>query len=470
MSRFQPPMPKPMPPGRSLARKVREGLRSALGVFQAGAFTTGGVGRHSVRVLPRLKRQWHYTVREPDLIKEILVDRAAAFPKSVLMDDMLRSLIGSSIFIANGETWRWRRAVVDQALQQARVGTVFARMRDAADATLARIERAAGEGPVAIDAEMTHFAADVIFRTLFSEPVADGDAPRIIAAFDRFQAVAYAHGMLRLARLPVWLLPGHFRKLQAARDLRAVLKAPLDRRLAALREGRPANDDDIAAVLIGAADPRTGRRFSDADLLDEIAMLFLAGHETSASALAWTLYLAASCPHIQERMYAEAHGILGERAPEFGDIKKLSFIRDVFREALRLYPPVAAIARDATCPEQMGDRDIAPGSILYVSPWVMHRQDRFWDDPNAFDPDRFETEGGRQATRQAYLPFSMGPRVCPGAAFALQEATLALAMLVLRFRFDCPPGHTPEPIARLTLRSANGLPLVVRRRRTGDHA
>lgn len=456
-----PPMPDPMPPGPSLFRRAREGLRSSLALFQAGAFLMGGVGRHRIPRLPWLRPANMYTVREPELIHEVLITRARDFPKSRLMRSMLGDLIGDSIFVANGETWRWRRAIVGPALEQARVKDVFERMLAAAKACLARIEAGPQGQPLAIDGEMTHFAADVIFRTLFSEPIPPTEASRIIDAFETFQGHAYSQGMLRQTGLSLKLMPGARAKRRAALEIREALAAPLHRRLSAIASGADHATNDIAASLIAGADPSSGRRFSDEDLLDEVAMLFLAGHETSASSLAWTLYLLAIAPDIQERARSEAMTVFGRRDPEFGDVRRLTLIRNIFRESLRLYPPVAIISRDSVQPEHMADRDISPGAVVCVTPWIMHRQSRFWANPHAFDPDRFDTDMGRSALHQAYLPFSQGPRVCPGAAFALQEACLILGMLLRSFRFDPVPSQTPQPAARLTLRSANGVRLLV---------
>ncbi len=463
----KPPKPGPMPPNPSLWMRLSRGLKSSLALVQEAAFGLGGVGRHVIPQAPSGRKTWLYTVREPELIREVLVGRAGAFPKSRLMRSMLSDLIGESVFVANGETWRWRRAIVDQALAQARVRDVLDQMRAAADALLARIEAQlgqAGEAVVRVDIEATHFAADVIFRTLFSEPIADADAARIVRAFERYQGVAYAHGMLRLARIPVDLFPGAIRRRGSARAIRAVLQTPLRRRLDALAAGREAPSTDILASLIACRDPETGRGFGPEELLDEVAMLFLAGHETSASALGWALYLLAISPAAQGQVHAEALAVLGERRAAFADMKALAFTRNVFREALRLYPPVAQISRDATGRERMCDREVDPGAVVFCPAWILHRQSRFWPDPDGFDPDRFETEAGREAARQAYFPFSMGPRVCPGAAFALQEATLALAMLARRFAFSPVEGRAPEPVGRLTLRSGNGVALVMRRR------
>jgi cytochrome P450 len=441
-----PAKPPLMPPNPSLLKRLTYGLRSSLSLIQAGAFASGGAGRHVVPQIPDGKRSLLYTVREPALIREILVERPEDFPKSRLMRHMLGDLIGASVFVENGESWRWRRAIVSQALAQARVRDVLELMRDATDALIDRLETGIGdqrEAVLRVDTEITHFAADVIFRTLFSEPIGGADAKRIIRAFERYQRVAYAHGMLRLARIPVNLLPSALRRRRAASEIRAVLAKPLRRRLAAIAAGAPTPDNDILAGLIAYSDPETGRRFGEAELLNEAAMLFLAGHETSASALGWSLYLLSITPQVQADTHEEAVRVLGERAPEFGDMKALNLARNVFREALRLYPPVAQIARDTERPEAICEHAASPGEVVFAPAWVMHRQPRFWRDPDSFDPDRFDTEEGRAASRDAYFPFSMGPRICPGAAFALQEATQALGMLARRFVFEPAPGREP---------------------------
>ena len=270
--------------------------------------------------------------------------------------------------------------------------------------------------------------------------------------------------MLSLARLPLWLMPGRRKARRLALRVRAALAVLLDKRIAALAAGEPVPQDDILATLIESVDPDTGKPVSREELLNQIAMLFLAGHETSAAALAWSLYLIAQCPEIQGRLQAEAKSVLADNQPQYGDIRQLSLTRDVFREALRLYPPVAIIARDARCPEQMRNREIAEGSVMFVQTWLLQRNREIWPDADAFDPDRWGCPYAKEAQRQAYLPFSLGPRVCVGAAFAMMEATLVLAMLARRYRFEpLANAADPEPTARLTLRSANGIQLSVKR-------
>ena len=467
---FVPPRPASRPEKKAFVADKLALLRSGLGAFREGSYGTR-TGRHRVPTLPLLRKRSLYTVRDPDLVREVLDCQAEAYPKSGLMDAMLRALTGYSIFVSNGEVWGRQRRLIDPALEQARVRDVFARMKEAAEVCLARLEDRADTGePVAVDEEMTRFAADVIFRTIFSEPITEQAAERIIAAFEVFQGIAYAHGMLGLARLSPRLMPGYGRARRAARIIRRAIHEPLRRRLDRMAAGEPVPQRDILAALVEGVDPVTGTRFDEGELLDQIAMLFLAGHETSASGLAWTLYLMAECPHVQDQMHAEVLSVLGGAEPDFGHMKRLGFVRDVFKEALRLYPPVAVLARDCPAGGMVGDRQLEPGAVVFVSPWLCHRQPERWANPHAFDPERFSTPQGKAASAGGFFPFSMGPRVCPGATFAYQEAVLVLGLISRRLRFETVPGQTPRPLARLTLRSANGVKLTVWRREAAGPA
>jgi cytochrome P450 len=220
----------------------------------------------------------------------------------------------------------------------------------------------------------------------------------------------------------------------------------------------------MLAAFIDAEDPETGKRFNDRELVDQVGIMFLAGHETSASALAWALYLIAQVPDVQRRLQAEADAVFADGPLEFAKMRQLPFTRDVFRETLRLYPPVAFVPRDASEAEEMRGKQILPGSILFVSPWLMHRHTEHWEDPDVFDPDRFARQETRASEQKAYLPFSKGPRVCLGAAFALQEAVIVLATIMRDWTLHPVQDHTPIPIARLTLRSENGIILNMERR------
>jgi cytochrome P450 len=193
--------------------------------------------------------------------------------------------------------------------------------------------------------------------------------------------------------------------------------------------------------------------------------MFLAGHETSASALSWALYLIAQDKDVQDRMFAEtelAFGQEGGFAPR--NFKYLKLTRDVFRETLRLYPPVSFVPRDITIPETIRDKKLKKGAAIFVSLWLLHRHREIWNNPDTFDPDRFSREDEKDAIRSAYMPFSQGPRVCLGASFALQEAAIILSMITRNYEILPVESHVPKPVARLTLRSENGIRLRLRKR------
>jgi cytochrome P450 len=207
------------------------------------------------------------------------------------------------------------------------------------------------------------------------------------------------------------------------------------------------------------ADPVTGQTFSTDEMVDQVAIFFLAGHETSASALSWALYLLATHPDVQDKVAAEVATL--SDPPGMSDLSRLRFTRDVFRETLRLYPPVPMMVRENTKPEDLRGRAVRPGAQIVISPWHLHRHDRIWDNPDGFDPDRWTREETKVSQRDGYLPFSAGPRVCPGAGFAMVEGVLVLAALLRDWQFHPVEGRVPVPVAHLTVRSKAGIWLNV---------
>ena len=464
MSHFVPPYPKPMPKrGRLLQILLRPWKFLKSRSCAISSLSDRAYGMHMGEV--RKPNGTLYIVNQPDLIKRVLVDDAAHFPKSEMMSNMLELLLGDSIFVSNGEVWERQRRMMDPAFAGARVKVVFELMMQAADALFARMEKLATGEPVEIDVEMTHVTADIIFRTIFSVPL-EGEAARVIyAAFVRFQEAAFAHGMSRNIGLPNWVsMFGYRGARQAAKEIRDVLDPIVRRRYESFHAGEAQTHSDILQSLVSIKDPVTGTYFDLRELCEQVAMLFLAGHETSASALSWSLYLLSMDQGAQQRVHDEAVSVLGSRPPQFSDLRKLDFTRNVFFEALRLYPPVAFLPRVAerACP--MRDKQVAKGSIISVSPWLIQRHRLYWKEPDAFDPDRFDNPETTEAQRHCYMPFSKGPRVCLGAAFAQQEGAIIISGLVRRFKFEAIPGFVPKPIGRLTVRSENGIRLRVSRR------
>ena len=400
-----------------------------------------------------------YLMNQPDLVKTVLKTRPDDFPKSDRIGEGLRPLLGNSVFLTNGETWKRQRRIIDPAFEGGRLRETFPAMWDAAEAAAVRFGDLDGQ-VVEIEAETSHAAADVIFRTLFSIPI-DHHLARDV--FDEFKTYQRSQPILNIAAfipLPRWL-PRLFRRdtRSSADKIRRLITTLTESRMAQITSGTA--PPDLATKIMTTVDPVDGDTFTTQEMVDQVAIFFLAGHETSASALGWALYLMATHPDWQARLAQEAQQI---DACDFSVMSKLRLSRDVFREALRLYPPVPMMVRETTCPEQFRKRDIKVGSQLVISPWHLHRHERLWDNPDGFDPDRWHTENGQKCSREAYLPFSAGARVCPGAGFAMVEGPLILSRLLRDFRVEPVDARVPVPVAHLTVRSKDGIWLRIVRR------
>lgn len=391
-----------------------------------------------------------FLVNQPDLVKRVLKDRPDDFPKSPVIHDTLKHLLGDSVFVTNGEQWKRQRRIIDPAFEGGRLHEAFPAMRAAGLATLARLGQG---GEVEMEFETSHLTADVIFRTLFSMPIENETATRVFQAFRDYQRTQPLWNVAGLLQLPRWVPRFRNRRSKVAADeIRGLLEGLVKTRQAEIANSTAPND--LATKIMTKSDPETGHTFSAREMVDQVAIFFLAGHETSASALSWALYLLAFDPSAQGRLSDEVAGLDMENI-QFKDLSKLRFTRAVFRETLRLYPPVPMMVRSATQEENMRDRKVAKGSMIILSPWHLHRHERLWDRPDEFDPDRWETENGKQCGREAYIPFSAGPRVCTGAGFGMAEGVLLLAMLVQRFQFEIV--RAPTPVAYLTVRAKDGI-------------
>ena len=399
-----------------------------------------------------------YMCNDPELVDLVLKKRAPDFPKSERIRVGLKPLLGESIFISNGELWAHQRRIIDPAFEGGRLRTVFPAMWDSGVAAVGRLQPLANGQPVEIEAQTSHVAMDVIFRTLFSVPIEHEIAN---AAFETFRAHQAAQPIANIAAvlpMPKWFPRFHSRKTrETARTIRDLIGQVTDLRARAIADGTA--PDDLATKIMTTPDPETGKRFETDEMIDQVAIFFLAGHETSAAALAWALYLLALYPDWQDTLAREAQVAFEPEKIYFSTLSKLRHSRSVFREAMRLYPPVPMYVREAACSERFRGRDVRRGSQVILSPWHLHRHERLWDRPDEFDPGRFDTPNGKECLRSAYIPFSAGPRVCPGSAFAMAEGPLLLSMLVRAFRFEIVQGDVPVPVAHLTVRSGNGIRL-----------
>ena len=399
-------------------------------------------------------------VNQPDLVKTVLNESLTKFPKSTRIRDGLASLLGNSLFLSSGEDWKHQRRIVDPAFEGGRLREVFPKMWDSAVAAVERLEGQIDQGPVEVESMTSHVAADVIFRTLFSIPITDETAAGVFDEFKDYQRSMPFANMSTLFPRIKWMPDfSSKRGKEAAKVIRGLIRKLTSERRIAIEAGTA--PDDLATKIMTTPDPQTGKCFDTEEMVDQVAIFFLAGHETSASALAWSLYMLAQYPEWQDKVAAEACDVIDPEVPYFSAAGKLRISRDVFRETMRLYPPVPATVREAACPVTFRNRDIKKGSQIILSAWHLHRHNKIWDRPDEFDPTRFHTKEGKQCMRDAYIPFSAGPRVCPGSGFAMLEGPLILSMLVRSYRFNLVKERPAIPIAHLTLRSKDGIWLTV---------
>ena len=437
---YAPPRPKPLPALLGLLRAGLRGDGNLLGLLPAAAY------RMEIGPLGWSRRQT-VVVNRPDLVRHVLLDPEEIFPKSDLMVMALEPLIGDSIFVSSGATWRRQRGMIDPALTMMRVNRAFPAMEAGCEAAEETLARHARDGTrFSLDLMMSHLTADIICRTVFSTSLETRAAHDVFDAFTVFERSVAQVEIRRLIFDKAWTkVPQQAAVLEGCRLIRGHLGELLDSHLAA-----GASFDDIASNVIAAHDVE-GKAFTREELIDQLGVLFLAGHETSASALTWVFFLLATQPEMVARLRAEVGEVAGDEV-SFEATKRLVFVRNIFRETLRLYPPITFLPRIAEQATRLGDTAIRRGALIMIAPWVLHRHRKYWRDPEAFDPDRFLAYRESEMTPGAYIPFGIGPRICAGAAFATVEAVLLVARLFRRFDFQVEAPESVQPAARLTTR------------------
>ena len=397
----------------------------------------------------RTGKRWHM-VMDPGALRRILLERLDDYPKSLVTKNLLRPAIGESLFIAEGAHWRWQRRAAAPVFSHRNVMNLAPIMTGAATRAAGRI---AAAGPRAVNMldEMVTTTFDVISDVTFSgEGGFDRDG--VHRAIDAYIADAGRISLFDILGLPDWVpRPSRMVSGQGLRDMKAVADRTIDARRREGTEGVP----DLLDLLLAGEDPETRRRMNTAELRDNLLTFIVAGHETTALTLAWSLYLCAFDPTVQARARAEAHSVLGSRAATGEDVAHLPLIRNIIDEALRLYPPAAMVSRTARAHDTLCGREVRPGDTVILPIYALHRSQLLWDNPDSFDPDRWDRDA--RPDRYAYLPFGDGPRICIGASFALQEAVIILATLLARFRFSPVAGRAPEPVMILTLRPEGGV-------------
>jgi cytochrome P450 len=394
-----------------------------------------------------------YLAAHPDDIKHVVQDNHDNYTKNNIDYRLLKGGLGEGLLTSDGAYWLSQRRLIQPVFRRERIvefGTLMAQVaiRLADDWE----PRARSGEPFDVAAEMTRVTLAIVARALFSVDVAEHAS--IIS--ESLTAMNEAMAQAGLSALLPFLPTRTNRRIRAA-------KRALDEviwKIIAQRRGSAAEVDDMLSLLLAASDPKSGKPLSDTQVRDEVATFLLAGHETTANALAWTWYLLGQNPDAEDKLHAELAEVLGGRAPCVEDLPRLRYTAMVIDESMRLYPPAWAFSRSNINDDELGGYGIRRGSLIYISQYVTHRHPAFWEEPDRFDPERFTPDRIATRPKYAYFPFGGGPRACIGSQFALIEAALILATLAQRYRLRLVPNHPVELQPLVTLRPRYGVKVV----------
>ena len=406
-------------------------------------------------------------VSDPTAIRHVMVDNAANYRKDELQRRVLQASDegGNSLLTAEGDDWRQQRRALAALFTPRAVAEFLPAMRQSARWILDRWAPLRPGRRVDVAAEMSQLTLDVLTRTIFPSGLGRDPVDFARAMADYFDVIGRVHP-LDVLGAPKWIprvgrpqirrSQGFFEA--AVEDLVSSRRAWL-----ATHEGAAETTGlDLLTRLLIARDPQTGAGLGEAEIRANVLTFIGAGHETTANALTWSLYLLALDPDWRAQVEAEVDDL--PSAAEAASLEPFVKVRATLEEALRLYPPAASLSRAAIRPDVVAGKRIAAGTVVIVAPYVVHRHQRLWDHPDRFDPRRFMPGRRETIDRFAYLPFGAGPRVCIGMGFAMQEAVLLLATILRHYRLDLMPGHRVEPVQRITLRPRGGMPMLIQRR------
>lgn len=393
-------------------------------------------------------------VREAFVVQNDAIER-----KSPQMRHALKPLLGDGLFISDGPVWAKRRKLVAPIIHASRLSEFVPTMVATALEMRERwTEVPAGQEINALT-EMAELTAEIICRTIFGRTLGASHAHEIVDSFSDYQSRIGQTAVTSMLGLPDWFPRFHSRAIHRSVDR---ITHVLDDIIESYRQRGETSEGAMIGHLLEAKDPDTGEPLTTEAVRNEAAVIFMAGHETTANTLAWTWYLLSQAPDVEAKLHAEIDAVLGTRTATLADLPRLPYARAIIDETLRLYPPVPILAREAVRKMDIHGRKIGKGSLVMAVPWLLHRHELFWDEPDAFIPERFLPSAGRPIDKYAYVPFAMGPRVCAGMAFGIAESVLCLATLAQGFTLRLRPGAKVDPVARLTLRpEGDGLPMTL---------
>jgi len=454
---YRPPAPEPPQTRLGLIELIRTLARNPLECWSAEFFS-----EPIARI--RLPFTDAVLVHDPAAIKRVLLDNSDNYRKDPIQRRILSSGLADGLLSVEAQRWEVQRRTLAPLFAKRTVGCFAGAMLTAAR-RLADKWSGLGQGAVVdVTSEMTVLTLNVLALTIFSDGIG-GDFEEFRLAMNAYFAVIGRIGALDLFGVPEFVpRPGRAR----LRRTMAYFEAAIDDIIEARRQrlacaAGDAHPDDLLTLLLRALDPATEQPMSLAEVRSNILTFLSAGHETTANSLAWSMFLLSQSPDWRAQVRDEAEREL--KGPTAGLADRLVVTRAVVEEALRLYPPIAALSRMPEAPDRLGPAEIGAASLIVIAPYVLHRHKRLWDRPDVFDPSRFLPSARNAVPRFSYLPFGAGPRTCIGSSFALQEATIVLAVLTRRFDLDLLPGTRVWPLQRITLRPANAMPMRLHEQR-----
>ena len=396
--------------------------------------------------------RWHM-LADPGGMKRVMLDNLANYPKSEIMRRMLRPAIGNSLFNADGAEWKWQRQAVAPVFTHRNVVALAPAMTATAERACRRL---AVGGRAELVTEMLTATFDVICDVALSGREHFDGATFSKAITQYFQTAGRA-SLLDFLGFPQWFpRPGELLAAASVHTMHDMVAAAIEAR----RKETSAGADDLLNHMLAARDPETGQQMSKEELVHNMQFFIVAGHETTALALSWALYLLAHSREWQDRVRAEVTGQLGGRAAGPDDLAAMPLVEQVLEEAMRLYPPVGLLARTVLARDELCGRTVQPNDIIFLPIWALHRHEMWWDEPEKFDPGRFAPQSRGRLNKYQYLPFGAGPRVCVGADFAMMQARIILATLIQNFRF-APATPAPRPVMMMTVRPEPGVFLTI---------
>lgn len=415
-------------------------------------------------VFTRLGGVMRVHLADPALIHEALVKNAHLLGKGEDVRRALGPALGQGLLTADGDHWKWQRQSVAAAFRHEKLLELLPVMIDAARRTQQRWH-ASPAGDIDIGHEMMRTTFDIIVETMMSGGHGIDIARVEQSITDYLKPTGWTFALAMLGA-PEWLPHPGRRKARAAVDyLRSSLATVISE-----RRQNPIERNDLVSMLLEAKDPETGRMMSDTEIIDNLLTFITAGHETTALGLAWTFHLLSQNSDVERKVIDEIEAVTAGEPVAADHIARLTYTRQVFSEAMRLYLPAPVVTRTALQDFRLGEHDIPAGTVLYVPIYAVHRHTTLWEEPDRFDPSRFQPEKVKARHRYAYMPFGAGPRVCIGNAFAMMEAVAILAVLLQNDHLrNKSPGNT-EPLMRVTLRPENRLMMQVSSRKNKSPA